>query len=186
MHGALLQVGYIDKIACCQYVCSFSLFSNPVVYFGSFACELYFIQVLITIWKELEGKDEYTPFLTKSAESFNSSPSTEIHYRMPCYDMPAEVKETNDSNTGLANPVWEYSFSPNFNSSLNSIKDFSRFLVTPNSLRTFRFSDSKTVNSDAQCGTYDVRNNVYASDETIRHSLPPILDSRQGKFFHEQ
>ena len=40
-----------------------------VVFVGSVLLQLYFLQKLITIWKEINGKDEYTPFLTSPSSS---------------------------------------------------------------------------------------------------------------------
>lgn len=40
-----------------------------VVFVSSVLLQLYFLQKLITIWKEINGKDEYTPFLTNPSSS---------------------------------------------------------------------------------------------------------------------
>ena len=65
----------------------------------SFLLELYFIQVLITIWKELNGKDEYTPYLTNSSINYASDVLT------PSWD---DLKE----NTAQYNPPKEFDAQP--------------------------------------------------------------------------
>ena len=94
-------------LVACMLVRNFP-FYHFVVYFGSIASELYSIQLLVTIWKELNGVDEYTPYLVKTADSFESSPSSELQSGISRYNMTLDRKETNEETTSSANPTWPY------------------------------------------------------------------------------
>lgn len=63
-----------------------------VVYFASILLGIYMTQILITIWKESYGKDEYTPYLTNSA--INSS----LSMASPVWD---ELKESSQQYAAL-------------------------------------------------------------------------------------
>ena len=91
----------------CMLTCDFQLY-HIIVYFGSIAIELYSIQMLVTIWKELNGTDEYTPYLVKTADSFESSSSSELRSGISHYGVTTEGKETGDETSSSANPTWPY------------------------------------------------------------------------------
>lgn len=92
-------------LVACMSADSFQLY-HFIVYFGSMAVELYCIQMLVTIWKELNGTDEYTPYLVKTADSFESSSSSELRSGMSHYGMTVDGKETDDETSSSANPTW--------------------------------------------------------------------------------
>lgn len=47
-----------------------------VAFLGAYLLRLYAIHLLITIWKEMHTKDEYTPFVTNSANPFSFDASS--------------------------------------------------------------------------------------------------------------
>lgn len=60
----------------------------------------YSLQVLITIWKELNGTDKYTPFVTPGASGFGfSAPSQQLHY-LKENDNGTVVTDSMIENTG--------------------------------------------------------------------------------------
>lgn len=63
---------------------------------------------------------------------------------------------------------------------MRSLKNFSKYLVTPMILKGFKYSDKNNVTMDGQCGTFDVRNQVYANDKAIKELFPstPIKEDR--------
>lgn len=61
-----------------------------------------------------------------------------------------------------------------FKSSLNAIRSFSKSLITPMSLKSFKYSPSRNTTNDGNCGTFDVRDSVYASNHSIHDSFPPL------------
>lgn len=80
------------------------MISLDLVFFSSFLLELYCIQVLITIWKELNGKNEYTPYLTNSSINYASDVST------PSWDdlkeSSAQYNPTKELEPQPAKPKW--------------------------------------------------------------------------------
>lgn len=60
----------------------------------------YSLQVLITIWKELNGTDKYTPFVTPGASGSSfSAPSQQLHYLKES-DTRTTVNDSMNENTG--------------------------------------------------------------------------------------
>ena len=89
----------------CMSTCNSQRY-HCIVYFGSIVVELYSIQLLVTIWKELNGTDEYTPYLVKTADAFESSASSELKSITSHHKMTVDRKETSIETSTSSNPTW--------------------------------------------------------------------------------
>ena len=66
-----------------------------VVFSASVLLHFYSLQILITIWKEISDKDEYTPYLTIPSNSHDVAAPSLLSSQLPAYDM---TNENGDSN----------------------------------------------------------------------------------------
>ena len=64
--------------------------------------------------------------------------------------------------------------------SVRSIKNFSKYLVTPMLLKSFKYSDQNNVTTNGECGTFDVRNQVYADERAIKGLFPTVVAKEEG------
>ena len=154
-----------------------------ILVFSAFVLlHLYSLQVLITIWKEISDKDEYTPYLTIPSNSHDLSAPSLLSSQLPAYDITSENGDSNRNTESQAEAPfrWKLVLFLLIILSVRSVKNFSKYLVTPMLLKGFKYSDKNNVTTDGECGTFDVRNQVYADDKVIKGLFPTISTKEDG------
>ena len=82
-----------------------------IVYFASWLLLFYSLQVLITIWKELNNNDKYTPFVTPESSGLHFNTISK-HFNSYNQDNQRQIEnkgsQKNDENQ-VSSYFWEYS-----------------------------------------------------------------------------
>ena len=131
----------------------------------------YSLQVLITIWKELNSSDKYTPFVTPAGSGLGLNTFYK-HFNSHNADNHRQI-ENNRAQQSVDNQASSYRWDQ------RTIKYSQNHVVTPAMEMTFNPLSMRSVTSDGSSGTFDVRNRVYADSHSIQQMFnnKPMADS---------